>query len=154
MKVYNEDKTEILEEYDLENGYLKEDTIIVHHKAIKGQEEKGHYETIKEYDNGGKDVEYVIDQPYIESKDAYDEEQIIQVYIEYTDDELKRINARKYIEQYKLLLSETDYKAIKYAEGWYSEEEYKSTKELRESYREKIRECEEIINEFEGSEDI
>lgn len=145
MNVYNEDKTEILKEYDLEKGYLKEDTITIHHEEIKGQEEKGHYETIKEYKNGGKDVKYIIDQPYIESIEAYDEVEPIFVYIEYTEEELKIINARKEMQQYKTLLSETDYKAIKYSEGWYSEEEYKSTKELRESYREKIRECEAII---------
>ncbi|MBQ8733061.1 MAG: hypothetical protein IJY76_01005, partial [Anaerotignum sp.] len=146
---YNKDKTEILEEYDLEKGYLKQDTMTIYHEAVIGQEEIGHYETIREYPNGGKDVEYVIDQPYIASRDAYSENKIIYVYIEYTTDDLKRIDAKKEMEQYKTLLSEKDYKAIKYAEGWYSEEEYKPTKELRESYRNKIRECENIINSIE-----
>lgn len=149
MKVYNEDKTEILEEYDLEKGYLKEDTLVIHYDAVEGQEEKGHYETIKEYANGGKDVEYIVDQEYIESKDAYDEEESILIYIKYTENELMIRNVQIEMDRYKNLLSETDYKAIKYAEGCYTEDEYKPIRELRESYRMKIRECENIINKKE-----
>lgn len=39
-------------------------------------------------------------------------------------------------------LCETDYKAIKYAEGWYSEEEYAPIKAEREALRESIRSLE------------
>ncbi len=46
------------------------------------------------------------------------------------------------INELKKKLSETDYKAIKYAEGWYSDEEYAEEKALRESWREQIRELE------------
>ena len=42
----------------------------------------------------------------------------------------------------KAKLADTDYKAIKYAEGWYSDEEYAEEKALRESWREQIREWE------------
>ena len=43
------------------------------------------------------------------------------------------------------MLTETDYKAIKYAEGWISEEEYTYTKSLRQSYRDKINEYQELL---------
>lgn len=42
----------------------------------------------------------------------------------------------------KKKLSETDYKAIKFAEGWISADEYKNTLEQRKSWRDKINELE------------
>lgn len=45
----------------------------------------------------------------------------------------------------KRLLSETDYKAIKYAEGLLSAEEYAETKALRQSYRDRINELEAML---------
>lgn len=46
------------------------------------------------------------------------------------------------IYELKQKLFETDYKAIKYAEGWYSDEEYAEVKAQRETWREEIRELE------------
>ena len=46
------------------------------------------------------------------------------------------------IEGLKLELQETDYKAIKYAEGWISEEDYKDIKEARQRIRNRINELE------------
>ena len=42
------------------------------------------------------------------------------------------------INAYKQLLTNTDYKALKHADGVLSDEEYAETLELRKSYREKI----------------
>lgn len=42
----------------------------------------------------------------------------------------------------KLQLSDTDYKAIKYAEGWITEEEYAPIKAERQKIRDKINELE------------
>lgn len=100
MRVLNEDKTLELKEYDLEKGYLVDDEIkvpheavIVHHEAVAHVEEQGHYEVIKEYPNGGKDVMWVVDVPYVEGCDAYDEEvspaytslEQVKVYKPYTE---------------------------------------------------------------------
>lgn len=49
------------------------------------------------------------------------------------------------INEYKKLLSDTDYKAIKYAEGFISEEDYKETKEQRQFWRDEINRLEEEI---------
>lgn len=46
------------------------------------------------------------------------------------------------IEGLKLELRETDYKAIKYAEGWISEEDYKIIKEDRQRIRNRINKLE------------
>lgn len=95
MKVYNKDKTIELTEYDLEKGYLKDDILITHYDEVPYVEEKGHYETIREYSNGGKDVEWIIDVKGQEYQPARDEEENIQVYIYYTEDELLKIKKNK-----------------------------------------------------------
>ena len=46
----------------------------------------------------------------------------------------------------KQQLSQTDYKAIKYSEGWLTEEEYAETKAERQRIREEINRLEEEIN--------
>ena len=79
-KVYNESKTEILTEFDLEKGYLTSDVITTHYPAVQAVEEVGHYETVCEYENGGKDVEYIIDTPAVQAVEEHDETEEIDVY--------------------------------------------------------------------------
>lgn len=146
MRIFNQDKTEELFNVDKTLGKLENDTLIIHHNAVQGIEEVGHYVTIAEYLNGGKDVKWVIDTPGVKGQDAYDEEEEILIYIPYTEKELTIINNEKRILDLKRLLSDTDYRAIKYAEGQYTEEEYKPYKELRQSYRDEINRLEEEIN--------
>lgn len=88
MKVYDKDKTKILTEYDLEKGYLKEDFIINHNKAIQERKEVGHEEIIAEYENGGKSVRWVVDIPYTPPQPARDEKENIYIYIPYTKEEI------------------------------------------------------------------
>ena len=96
MKVYNENKTKILEEYDLEKGYLKEDTITIHYDEVKEVKEKGYYKTIAEYPNGGKDVEWIVEEKGVEYQPARDEEEQIHIYISYTNEELLE-NKKNYL---------------------------------------------------------
>lgn len=145
MKVYNEDKTKILEEYDLTKGYLKDDALTTTIEEEQGVEEVGHYETIKEYPNGGKDVKWVVDVEGKKYKPAETIVEPIKIYIKYTKQEILEKEYNQKIEEYKRMLTETDYKAIKYAEGWISEEEYTYTKSLRQSYRDKINEYQELL---------
>lgn len=56
-KIYNEAKTEQLDNYDCTKGYLVDDKIFKeHHPARKEVLEQSHIEVIAEYPNGGKDV--------------------------------------------------------------------------------------------------
>lgn len=55
------------------------------------------------------------------------------------------------INELKKKLKDTDYKAIKYAEGLISEEEYAPIKAERESYRVAIREAEAKIAELKNN---
>jgi hypothetical protein len=116
MKVYNKDKTEILKEYDLKLGYLIQDTIIKHIDKIEAVEEQGHYEIIKEYANGGKDMKWVIDVEEVEAIEEKDIEEDIQVYIPYTEEEILKLNNKKRIQEQKEFLDETDYIIIKMSE--------------------------------------
>lgn len=89
MKILDESGIEI-KNPDLSIGYLKNDTMVVHHDAVKQVEEESHYEVISEYPNGGKDLKKVIDVVGVEAKDAYDENVKIQRYILYTEQELEQ----------------------------------------------------------------
>ena len=91
-EIYNE-QMEHIENPDLTLGYLKSGTRTEHHEAVEGVEEQFHYVTIVEYENGGKDVEKVIDVPGVEAQTAWDEEIPIQIYHQYTQEELDRIEA-------------------------------------------------------------
>ena len=101
MRVFNADKTQVLEDYDLSLGRLEPDVIIthhdavivhhqevvvhhdavvrhhdavvVHHDAVQHVEEQGHYEVVALYPNGGKDVRWVVDVEGVVGHDAYDE---------------------------------------------------------------------------------
>lgn len=94
MKIYNENM-ELIENPDLSLGYLKPGTRTEHHEAVQGVEEKWHHEIIREYPNGGKDVQKVIDVPGVEAKEAWDEEIQIQIYIPYTQEELDRMEEER-----------------------------------------------------------
>lgn len=96
MRIIDENGKEIASP-DLSLGYLVEDKILIaHHEEIADVEEKWHYETVKVYNNGGKDVIKVIDVPGVEAKEAWDEYETIQRYIRYTEQELaEREEAKK-----------------------------------------------------------
>ena len=169
MRIFNEDKT--MQMYlkedrvedgdfidipdslicDLSKGKLVNDTLIEHIPEQQEIQEQWHYETIKEYPNGGKDVEKVIDivgQPYIAE---HDEVEDILVYKPYTEQEIKVIENNNRISELKQKLQETDYKAIKYAEGELSVEEYAETKAQRRAWREEINKLEEEIKDANNS---
>lgn len=96
MRVFNQDKTQELTAYDLNKGKLIADTITRIVPAVECREEVGHYETVAEYPNGGKDVVWVIDQPYIEAQAEREETDQIQVYIPFTAEEQVQYNQQRY----------------------------------------------------------
>ena len=99
MRVFNEDKTQELKEYDLNKGHLKLDKLFIrHHEAVEEIKEQWHYETIAEYPNGGKDVSKVIDVPYQAPQEAFDEYEDIYVYIPYAYEELEELNKPSVLE--------------------------------------------------------
>lgn len=131
MKVYNQEKTTILEEYDLEKGYLKEDILITHYDEVQAVEEQFHYETIAEYPNGGKEVEKVIDVEGVEYKPARDEVENIYVYITYTVEELLE-NKKNSL---RLRREEECFSIINRGKLWYDTLTSEQIEELNEWYR-------------------
>lgn len=78
-----------IESPDLDKGRLERETIfIAHHDAVEEVAEEGHWETIKEYPNGGKDVDWIVDIPGVEAKGPWDEYEDIYRYIEFTEEDL------------------------------------------------------------------
>ena len=105
----------------------------------------------------GKDI-----QPYIEITEQERKQPLPDKYSYYavvngkftikrrnpTKEELEADNIQvveREISELKHKLSDTDYKAIKYAEGFLAEEEYKETKAQRQMWRDRINEIESKI---------
>lgn len=96
MKIID-DKTGLeIQNPDLTQGWLHDETEAVEHPAQEGVPELSHYETVAEYPSGGKDVRKVIDREGVPARDAWTEQVPIQRYILYTAEELA---ARKEAEQ-------------------------------------------------------
>lgn len=92
MKILDQAGNEILEpDYSL--GYIVEENVLVaHHEAVEPVEETGHYEVLAEYENGGKDVAWVVDVEAVEAAEAWDEYEKILRYIPYTAQQLAERN--------------------------------------------------------------
>ena len=138
-RVFNEDKTQELMEYDLTLGKLVKDKLFVaHHEAVpevvaKTVEEKvaayqaegqsveqydgKYFLVVAQYENGGKDLEEILPTNAVPAKEAYDEYEDIYVYIPYTEAELAAIEYRSEIAKAKAYLQETDYIVLKIAEA-------------------------------------
>lgn len=86
-EVYDEEGR-VLSEYDLSIGQLVKQRRSVIHDAVEGAEEQGHWEVVAEYSGGGKDVAWVVDVPGVEARDAWEEIQIYNMYVPYTQQEL------------------------------------------------------------------
>lgn len=96
-RVFNQDKTQELQSYDEELGRVEPDKLFVaHHEATVEVQEVSHMKVLREYPNGGKDVEKVIDVPYSPAMDAWDEYEDIYVFVPYTAEELALIREKKY----------------------------------------------------------
>lgn len=93
MEIFDQEGN-LIEDPDLEKGYLIQDRLLVaHHEATEAVEEVSHYEVTAEYENGGKDVKKVIDTPAAPAMEAWDEYRDIRRYVAYTVEELAA-NAR------------------------------------------------------------
>lgn len=96
MKIYDENNN-LLDgsTIDREAGHLVSDTITIEHPAVEAVEEQGHYVTIAEYPNGGKDVEWVVDVAGVKGCEAWTETEEIMRYVAYTEEELAAMEAER-----------------------------------------------------------
>lgn len=95
MKIID-DKTGLeIQNPDLTQGWLHDETKAVEHPAQEGVPELSHYETVAEYPSGGKDVRKVIDRECVPAQDAWTEQVPIKRYILYTAEELAEQEAER-----------------------------------------------------------
>lgn len=93
MDMYDEQGNPVTD-YDPAKGRLEMQKRIHHHEAVEAVEEQGHWETVAEYpETGGKDVQWVVDVPGVETREAWDEEETYWLYIPYTEEELAQMEA-------------------------------------------------------------
>lgn len=93
MDIYDEQGSPVTA-YDPAKGRLEMQKRIHHHEAVEAVEEQGHWETVAEYpETGGKDVQWVVDVPGVEAREAWDEEETYWLYIPYTEEELAQMEA-------------------------------------------------------------
>lgn len=83
MNVYNQDKTQILTEYDLTKGFLANDKILV--KTIPEKQAIYTYTNWVTLPNGGKIRDEILVSPYKPQQDVYED---IKVYIPYEQEYL------------------------------------------------------------------
>ena len=113
MDIYNE-QMEPIENPDLSKGRLERRTLTVHHPAVQAVEEVSHYEVLREYPNGGKDVVKVVDVPGAAFVPAWDEEVPFMLYRPYTQEELEQIEAdRKQTDATRIAALEEELQAAK-----------------------------------------
>ena len=62
-------------------------------------------------------------------------------------EEIAKEQEEQEIARLKQELADTDYEAIKYSEGWFTDDEYAPIKAMRESLREQIRKLESDISQ-------
>lgn len=143
MRIFDKHDKE-LKECDHEKGHLvEEQRLVAHHKAVEAVEEKGHWETIAEYPNGGKDVDWIVDVPAVEAKDAWDEYEQIMRFVEFTAQEI----ATRTIAELKGKLQSTDYAILKIVEGAATMAEYAETIKQRAAWRKEINDLEKVAEE-------
>lgn len=93
MDMYDEQGNPVTD-FDPAKGRLEMQKRIHHHEAVEAVEEQGHWETVAEYpETGGKDVQWVVEVPGVEAREAWDEEETYWLYIPYTEEELKQMEA-------------------------------------------------------------
>lgn len=129
MKIYNLVKTSEINENEVDylTERLVQDKIFVkHHDAILEIPKKSHYETIKEYSNGGKDVVEVVDIEYVAPKDAYDEyEDILRV---------EKLSREEILNNLRQMREEECFSIINRGLAWYSKISVDQNLELNRWY--------------------
>lgn len=99
MRIFNEDKTQEIQDYNKELYYLKDDKLFVkHHEAVEEIKQVSHLEIVRKNEKtGGVEYKEIIDVPFQPKKEAYDEYEDIQVIVPFTEEQLKE-NRKKEIQ--------------------------------------------------------
>lgn len=108
MRILDDLNNEIFE-YNKNTHYLIEDTILIaHHDEIPEVKEEGHYEIIAEYNNGGKDVKWIVDIPKQEYKPAWDEYENVLRLMPFSKNELHNAELMELLRHHTEKMYNTD----------------------------------------------
>lgn len=152
MKLYNIDGTIELDRdnIDLKRGHIEHKTFERYIAEKPEQKEQGHYELIN--NSNSEQIKWIVDVPAQSAIPAHYEYEMAEVYVPFSEEKILEIEQQEkensywntlqpYLLQiriYKDKLFDTDYQAIKYAEGAFSEEEYAPIKKQRQEWREMV----------------
>lgn len=96
MRILDENNNVLNEnEINYVAGHLVPDTITIEHPAVESVAEQGHYVTVAEFPNGGKEVEWVVDVAGVTGCEAWTETEEVMRYVPYTEEELAALEAEK-----------------------------------------------------------
>lgn len=159
-RIFNIDKTiELkLEDLDLKRGNLSDDYLEHWIEEQPEIPEEGHYEVLREYPNGGRDIEWKVDRAGQDYCPAHIEYEEILVYSRFSDDRLKELGLYEWseeeleeirhqdwdikkdmlIQQVQKELTRTDMYPLKYIEGIITEDEFEFWKVVRQNLRNEI----------------
>ena len=89
MRFFDENNNEMKEsEIDLNLGHLRPDVIkTVFREAVNAEPEIWHYETVRSFPNGGREVVKIVDKPGTTGASARWETEEIMRYVLYSDEE-------------------------------------------------------------------
>lgn len=92
MRIFNEDKSQEIKDFDKKLYYLKPDKLLIkHHEAVEEVLRQVHYEVVRTNPlTGGVEYTEVVDVPYQPAIEAYDEYEDILVIVPYTPEELNK----------------------------------------------------------------
>lgn len=151
MRIFNQLKSIELTESDcnLKLGELVTDTLETFIPEQKKQEEIKTYKVLREYENGGKDVEEIIEQPFLEYIPPHSKFEDILVYIPYTAEQLlekqTKEDEERAINEKQELIADLKQELSKLKEDVEQVDLFGMT---RTDYEEKKARCREIITEL------
>lgn len=126
-------------EYDEKLYDMQDETIfIAHHEAVEAKEAVIEERVLKEYPNGGKDVEYIEVSPAVEAAEEWDEYEDIIRITPFSETVLSEHR----IMELKGFLQETDFVTNKIVENEANREKYADTLKDRDAWRKEINEIE------------
>lgn len=86
-------------------------------------------------------LDFIVEQNHKNGYIVQENELALEAWGETEEEQAQKVKEER-IAKLKRLLTDTDYKAIKYSEGLISEEEYAETKAQRQAWRDEINQLE------------
>lgn len=129
-RIFSTDKKTLIENPNLKLGFLKEDKLITKIDEIPYVAEEGHYEIVREYPNGGKDIKWVVDvegQEYVPEIEQVEE---ILIYVPYSKKELEELE----LDRLRALRETECFTVINRGKLWYDRLTSEQFEELNEWY--------------------